>query len=358
MNITEYVKLELRTFKQKEFSEVDSLVLSQFSYLFFDAIVPGIDKFQKGVRIKDIYCAEYFETIFDLVRLPEENLRLFSALAANPRFRDIKMNYYVNETDMNIETQFAAVSFILDRKTAYIAFRGTGAKAVGWKEDFNMAFLDEVPAQRRAKEYVDTVARKLPKSIIVGGHSKGGNLAVYSAAMCGENAQKKIVTVFSHDGPGFKSLGDSAQYAAIKERIRKTVPQAAVIGMLLENQKEFTVIKSTRTGIMQHDPFSWEIQDGSFVTLDSITNGAKFLDKSLSGWISKISEEDRERLVDALYKAVSAEEADRIFDVEHIRYKNIKAIIEQTGNLEPDTRKFLLDSIRDLIKFSIKMIRQ
>ena len=104
MNLTEYVKRELKTFKEKEFSEVDSLVLSQFSYLFFDGIVPGIDKFKKGVRIKDIYCAEHFKTIFDLVRLPEENLKLFSAFAASPRFRDVKMNYYVNEIDISIET--------------------------------------------------------------------------------------------------------------------------------------------------------------------------------------------------------------------------------------------------------------
>ena len=358
MNITQYAGHELKTFEEKEFCEVDSLVLSQFSYLFFDSIVPGEDKLKKGIRIKDIYRAEYFEKIFDLVRLPEENLKLFSALAASPRFRGIKMNYYVNEIDIDIEMQFSAVSFILDRKTAYIAFRGTGARAVGWKEDFNMAFLDEVPAQRRAKEYVDHVARKLRGNIMLGGHSKGGNLAVYSAAMCRSRVQKRITAVFSHDGPGFKSLGDTPQYAAIKERIRKTVPQTAIIGMLLENQKEFTVVKSTRTGIMQHDPFSWEIENGSFVTLDSMTNGAKFLDKSLSGWIATLSDEDRARFVDALFKAASAEEADRIFDFEHIKYKDIKAFIEQTGSMEPDTRKFLLDRIKDLIKLSIKTIRQ
>ena len=358
MNITEYARRELKAFEEKEFCEVDSLVLSQFSYLFFDGIVPGTDKFKKGVSIKDIYCAEYFEKVFNHVRLPEENLKLFSALAASPRFRDVKMNYYVNEIDMSIETQFSAVSYVLDRKTAYIAFRGTGAQAVGWKEDFNMAFLDEVPAQRRAKEYVDTVARKLPKSIMVGGHSKGGNLAVYSAAKCRENVQKRIEAVFSHDGPGFKSLGGTEQYAAIKDRIRKTVPQSAVIGMLLENQKEFTVIQSTRTGIMQHDPFSWEIKNGSFIKLDSMTQSAKLLDKSLSNWILTLSDEDRARFVDALYKAASAEQGDRIFDFEHIKYKDIKAFIEQTGNLEPDTRKFLLDRIRDLIKLSIKMIRK
>ena len=358
MNLTEYVKRELKTFKEKEFSEVDSLVLSQFSYLFFDGIVPGIDKFKKDVMIKDIYRAEHFETILNLVRLPEENLRLLSALAASPRFREIKMNYYVNEIDVNIETQFSAVSYVIDSKTAYIAFRGTGAKAVGWKEDFNMAFLDEVPAQRRAKEYVDTVARKLPKSIIVGGHSKGGNLAVYSAAMCRKQVQNRIMTVFSHDGPGFKSLGGTAQYAAIKERIKKTVPQSAVIGMMLENQKEFTVIQSIRTGIMQHDPFSWEIENGSFVKLEDITHSAKLLDKSLSSWLLTLSDADRARFVDALYKAASAEEGERVFDFEHIKYKDIKTFIEQTGNLEPETRRFLLGSIRDLIKLSIKTIRQ
>ena len=128
--------------------------------------------------------------------------------------------------------------------------------------------------------------------------------------------------------------------------------------MLLENQKEFTVVQSTRTGIMQHDPFSWVIENGSFVTVEKMSSSAKFLDKSLSVWLSNLSDEDRARFVDALFKAASAEDAGRIFDFENIKYKDIKAFIEQTGNLEPDTRKFLLDRIRDLIKLSIKTIRQ
>ena len=175
INIKEYAQSEFRKFEESEFCEVDSLVLAQLSYMFFDKIVGSIDDKKRPVKIKDAYMLEHMPDMLNTVRLPEENKKLLCALSGNPRFRDIKMNWYVNEVDSNTEKQFSAVCFILDRKTAYVAFRGTDATFVGWKEDFNMAFMDKIPAQEQAVEYLNFVSKKLPRSLIIGGHSKGGN---------------------------------------------------------------------------------------------------------------------------------------------------------------------------------------
>lgn len=356
MNIITYAEQQLRTFAEKDFCELDSLVLSQMSYLFYDGIIPGFKRSFKSFSIKDIYKAEYFQKIFNLVRLPGENRRLFAALAASPRFRDIKMNYYVNEFDAEMEKQFSAITFILGKHSAYIAFRGTDATIVGWKEDFNMAFLDEVPAQALAKEYINNVAKRFRKKLIVGGHSKGGNLAVYSAAKCDPSVQARIEAVYSHDGPGFKSLIESGEYKAIKEKIRKTVPQSAIIGMLLENQEDYTVVKSTNQGIMQHDPFSWEIEGESFATLEKVSGSARSMDKTLSNWLAELSDDERKRFVNALFQMIAAANITTVPELEKIKLRDIKYLPEITASLDAETKKFLYEVIKKLIVMSFKNI--
>ncbi len=356
MNITAYTQMEMKTFDEKSFCEIDSLVLSQFSYTFFDGFIPGINKFKRSVRLCDIYCAEHFEKIFKMVRNPEENRQLFAALAASPRFRNVKMNYYVNEIDREMEKQFSAVSYILDKKTSYISFRGTDATVVGWKEDFNMAFMDEVPAQKRAVEYVNSVAKRLTRNLIVGGHSKGGNLAVYSTVMCKPSIQKRIEKVYSHDGPGFKSLLKSGEYEGIKDRIYKTVPQSAIIGMLLENQEDYKVIKSNNQGIMQHDPFSWEIEGSYFVTLDKVTDSSKSMNKTLSDWLSEIPDDERKRVVNALFQMIHAAKVTTVYELKKLKLKDMKYLPEIASSLDTETKKFLFDVVKKLIVMSLKNI--
>ena len=213
--------------------------------------------------------------------------------------------------------------------------------------------MDEVPAQTRAVKYINALAPKLRKrAIIVGGHSKGGNLAVYAAAKCKQTVQKRIKAAFSHDGPGFRPrLLESAQYKNIKEKVSKTVPQSSIIGMLLEHQEEFTVVKSNKSGIMQHDPYSWEIVEGSFVTLGEMTKSAKIIDRALSGWLAGLSDADRERFVDTLFQIIKESGAATVYDLESIKLKSVMKI---TGRLDPDTRKFLNDAITNLIVLSLK----
>lgn len=341
-------------FSVKEFGEVDSLILSQFSYLFFDGIVPGLKDDKDAVPIKDTFLAERFASMLHNVRVPDDNKRLLAALSSNPRYRNVGMNYYVNEIDIAAEKQFSAVSFLLDRNTAYIAFRGTDASLVGWKEDFNMAFLSEVPSQARAVQYLEKVSQHLPYDLIVGGHSKGGNLAVYSAMMCCPALQRRIAAVYSHDGPGFHDhILKSTHYQRIKDRVHKTVPQSSVIGMLLETQEDYTVVKSNRSGMMQHDPFSWEIGEDGFHQLQHITSRSQFLDKTLHDWLLKLPETDRERFVDTLYKVIAASNAATIAELQQIRLRDIKTMLAVAGNIDTETRKFLFNTVKSLIVLSI-----
>lgn len=308
-NIIDYVKEEMRKADEKPFSEVDSLVLCQFSYLLFDGIVPGFEQECGKTTVKDLYKAEFFPTIFPDNGSRKENQQLLLAMAASPRFRDMALCHYVNETDVAAEKQFAAITITVDEDTKYVAFRGTDSTLVGWKEDFNMAYITPVPAQQTAKEYVEKTAGQWQGKLWLGGHSKGGNLAVYAGIHAEENVRGQIERIYSHDGPGMnEQIIAYSYYQEMAGRIRKTIPGFSVIGTLLGQQEISKVIKSDGVGILQHNPFNWVVEKGEFVPLPGLNKTAELLDQKIDNWVSGMTTEEREEFVNKLFSVISEAE--------------------------------------------------
>ncbi len=354
-NIIEYVENEMRKFDEKAFSCVDSLVLSQFAYLKFDNIVPTIEEEAPSIRIKDLFKAENFASMLHDVLDEEKNKRLLTVLAASPRFRDIEMNYYVSKLDYKSEKQFSAVTYVLPDKTYMVTYRGTDVTFVGWKEDFNMAYINPVPSQEEGVDYLNTVAKKITGILRVGGHSKGGNIAVYSSMFCEKSTQERIIAVFSHDGPGFReNIFLSDEYLNIKDRIFKIIPQSSIIGMLLQSQENYRVVASKNFGILQHDPFSWVLEDGDFKYTESISNGSLNANYTISQWLSNISDEKRELFIDALYQVINSTNARSINDLTEIRVKEWAMILKAFRSIDKETRNFITQTIRDLMVLYVR----
>jgi len=347
-SIIDYVETELSTFDIKPFNPIDSLILSQFAYIHFDGIVPGLTADTKTIRISDCFLAEHFDAMFHEVREPGSNRRFFTALAASPRFRNIGMSYYVSEFDPIKEKQFSAVTFILPNNCAYIAFRGTDDTIIGWKEDFNIACVYPVPSQMRALEYLLEVSMRLEGELIVGGHSKGGNLAVYSSFTAPSSVQNRIVRIFDHDGPGFRDgVLDCDGYKRIKLKVQKTIPQSSLIGMLLDGHESYTVVESNRVGIMQHDPFSWKIGEDGFSTVEEVSDGAKYMNRTIRDWMNALSDENREKFVDLLFGVLDAGNAETFSDITSEWKKNFSAIFTAIKDTDPEMKKFLWELIRE-----------
>ncbi len=354
-NIIDYVKNEMNGFESKKFKAIDSLVLSQFSYIYFERLVPGFSDEFSPISIGDLLKAEHFSTMFDGVMFYENNLNLLYALAASPRFRDIKMNFYVNKLDYKQEKQFSAVTYQIDDRTFYVSYRGTDMTFVGWKEDFNMAFQSPVPSQEEGVEYLNTVGELLGGDIIVGGHSKGGNIAVYSAMKCDPAIQNRILDVYSHDGPGFKdSVFNTPEYMKIKNRIHKILPQSSIVGMLLQTQESYKVIKSHKSGIMQHDAFTWVIENDDFHYVKNISNSSLNMNKTINEWLANISDEKRELFIDALFQTINSSNAKHIGDLSEVHIKDFAAILKAFRDIDNETRKFVSQTIRDLIVLYVK----
>lgn len=375
LNIIDYVEQENRTFGEKPFNRVDSLVLSQLVYIQLKSIFSICEKQAKESKVKsknpikallkslikeeqpkylqlsifDLLKREYFDEMFGNVFSSENTRLLLFAVAASPRFRNIRLAFYADEYNREIDKQFAAVSFILDENSAYVAYRGTDSSITGWKEDFNMAYAYPVPAQTSAYKYLDKVAKHLPETLYVGGHSKGGNLAIYSLLECSKATRRKVKYCFSHDGPGFRQeLINSDTFKNIAPKVYKTVPEDSIIGMLMKNHDHYDVVKSNKILLNQHDGFTWEIKDSDFVQIDDISKVAKYTKVSIQQWIEKMPSEKGQMFVDTLFGILEATNVTTFTEMISNWKTTIPAMYKAIESMDSDTKKLMTGAFEQL----------
>ena len=358
-NIIHYAIEESDTFRNRKFNAVDSLILSKLAYLNFDGFVSGISDAIMPVRIKDIANMENVDTLFRDTWDKKNNRRLFFALANSLRFRDIKVVFYVNKIDNKTEKQFSAITYLMDDGSAYIAYRGTDSTFIGWKEDFNMAFISPVPAQEEGVAYLSAVADRISYKLKVGGHSKGGNIAVYSSIKCRRSVQNRITHVFSHDGPGFRDEVFLCHgYLIIKDRIHKTLPQSSIIGMLLQHQEHYSVVKSNRIWFMQHEPFSWLIDGSDFQYVQSVKKSALYMNVTLNQWVNSFDDQKRELFVNTLFQIIQATSATTFYDLTGDWPRKAVAMLGAIKGIDDETKAFIFQTIKALFVLAVKNIRE
>ena len=336
------------TLAERGFNEVDNLLMAELCFLDFSGIVPADFSapapLPEAMRAYDRLRPQ--ETMGVLV--PEQIPELGRKMAASRRFSDLTLCGYVSRIDEETQTQFSALTLLLPDKTAYIAFRGTDDTIVGWKEDFNLAFLPVVPAQRMAAAYLRAAAQALPSQPLrVGGHSKGGNLAVYSAVFCGESVQNQLMRVYNNDGPGFRtSLLGLPEHKNVADKITTILPESSVVGMLLEHEERYEVVRSTQSGLWQHDGFSWQVRGERFEHLPDLTEGGKLVDKTIRTFILSLSPEQRVAFTDALFDILTCTDAGTLTDLKEGGLKTAAAMLKKYRTLDKPTRHALGSTLR------------
>jgi hypothetical protein len=193
--------------------------------------------------------------------------------------------------------------------------------------------------------------------IMLGGHSKGGNLAAYSAIHAPINVQSRVSACFSHDGPGFKdALNTHLGFLRVQQRLHKTIPQSALVGMLLEHQENAKIIKSRTVSLLQHDPFTWVVDNGAFLPLEQLTMDARHVDRTLSTWLLKKNPDERERIVDALFGILETTDIQSFHQLRTDWQKMLPAVARQVRHLDADTRELLFRTLGELALISVKAL--
>lgn len=330
------------------FQDVDGLILSCLAYHYFDRVLTPYDPTPVTIA----------EAARRVKELPREDLRirdpqdvvLLQLMGKSPRFGHMELSLYVDHVDVAHEAQFSAITVALGDGTTFIAYRGTDLSMVGWKEDFNMIFQDFVPAQVAATRYLLFVAQHFEGEIRLGGHSKGGNLAVFAGAVCPERVKARILCVYNHDGPGFQEgmLGFSG-YRKMLPKVRTFIPQSSLVGLMFYRGGDHVVVKSVQKGLLQHDPYSWEVLGPSFVSLENTTAGSKFVDITLKSWIKSLPVEKREKFIDSLFEILAAAHTDAQGEIvlsPGNAYRTLQTLKEE----DPETRELIMDGFSLLIQ--------
>ena len=352
------------SFSNAAFCDVDALVLCQLSYLNFDGLIP--EDFSKKISLAELWkafkaSADYEKRCDMGALISEKSVRLLELCAASERFGNIRACSYVSKIDLENEEQFSAVTFFDGPSNAnpFVAFRGTDDTIVGWKEDFNLAIEETVPAQRDALAYLEAAAKKTRKKIWVGGHSKGGNLAVYSAAFVQPKTQKRISRVFNFDGPGFrKEIIEDARLKEILPLLHSYYPKLSIVGMLFRRAGKYTVVDSGAQGVMQHDPFSWFVAPRGFTALDGFDKASEIFYKTFNEWLEGVSKEKRSLAVETLFNVITAGGAKTNSELGKDWFKQSAAIVKAASELDKETRDEIIKLIQHLFDVAARNLTE
>ena len=348
-SILDYVETQFDTFGKRPLNDVDSLVLSWVAYWHLSKEETGACT-STGTPLADLYRNKRFSSITTVAGNESLCRHLLAALVASPRFGDLRIANYVDKKNTDDEMQFSAMTFLFPDDGAYVAFRGTDGSLVGWKEDFNMAFETEIPSQREAVDYLNSVAAVLERPLYVGGHSKGGNLAVYAAVNANRETTPWLREVYSHDGPGFTEETMSSEvWQKAQYLIHKTIPKNSVVGMLFERQEDYAVVASSGSGIFQHDPLTWTVEGTEFKLEEDISAGARHVDESINEWISGMTREEREEFVDTLFNMFEAGGESSFGALRENWQTSIPRMIAYVAVIDSKKRNMMLRVLRALL---------
>ena len=396
-NIIDYARTRTGSFDERPFNDVDALVLASLAYQTMPDVVPTLADWERRYGTTTARWRTLMSDPKTALRHPLNSLRalrhpvfpattladaaadlhpqdfdynagytgladpklteaLFAAMARNPRFSSIHVGAVDERFSREHQTQFAAMTLLLPDGTLVVSFRGTDTSFVGWKEDFNMAFQYPVPAQQLAADYVTRVARLWQGDLVLLGHSKGGNLAVYAALQAGDDVLPRIRRVYSLDGPGFPAdvvAGD--RYRAVADRIVKIIPDSSIVGMILDSPEHCVVVKSNEYGPMQHLAFSWQVDRDRFVTVPEVSATSREFKRSLDRMLNEMTPEQLERAVDAMFKVLAASDEHGLIGLMEAGPKTIPAMLGAFAGLTDEERQHILEAAGILLKASFPL---
>ncbi|MBR5762592.1 MAG: DUF2974 domain-containing protein [Lachnospiraceae bacterium] len=353
-NIVDYIKeYGGDDFNKRRFCKEDALVLSQFAYLKFEGILDVMSR--EPVALEDIDSSKIRDSLFSDYRYEKDNRALYEAMLSSVRFAGLKIAMYINRIEE--DTQFAALTFLLPGHTL-IVFRGTDETIVGWQEDMGLALKKNIKGQDLSVKYLNDAAGSISGKFMVAGHSKGGNLAIFSAMFASPEIQKRIKKIYCFDSPGFRAkFLRKSGYDEIKERVVKVIPKSSFVGMLFDDGGDSIVVDAKSVGVIQHNPYMWTVKKGKLVKT-KLSNGHKRLIATVNEWILSKDEEQLERFVFYLNKLLESSDADNTIDFSKELIRNSKQVIRAAKGLDDDTKEFLSAFLRSYVEIAKGMIKE
>ncbi len=348
------------SFDLSPFGDIDNLIMSMLCFVNFEDIVPEghTDGDISLSDAADIFFAneERANESYGYIIPSKEIIALFRGMSHTVRYGELRLSAYVTLNDLEGEEQFAALTVGLPDGTKYIAFRGTDDSLVGWKEDMQLSYLFPVRAQSSAVAYLEDAAKQYPDApLLVGGHSKGGNLAFYAAAYSNDEVKSRLLRVWSNDGPGFfKRIVNGEAYSSVKDKFVAILPECSVIGRLFDNDAKEIIVKSNAKGLYQHDLFSWELIGNSLLLADGFSDDSTVIRRAFRHWIADIDAKGREDFVAALFRLIEASGAQTLSALFSDRFHSLRTALRTVTDLSKEQKDMLLSFVTFLVNLPVR----
>lgn len=354
MELVEYIKWRGDlTFDERPLNEVDSLLFCTFAYEKFDDILNSSSQMtiqQLGNAFFEKYDEE---SLKKRMTLSNRSYEIVKAMKDAIRYKDLVVSDYVNEVDRNSDLQLSAITFSYQNKWKYIAFRGTDHHIVGWKEDFIMLYKEEILAQRKAVEYLQKVIK--PQSFwqkllqpsmtyYLGGHSKGGNLAMYAASELPLSLQKSLIRIDNFDGPGFKEhVWQKRGMQNILNKIHTYLPTSSFFGRLFDHHEQIHIIQSNNKGLMQHAVFGWLVDIEKIKAGEVLSEGSNKANERINEILNELNDEEKEQFVKSIFMIFERLEIYKIADMVNLNPSKIMKGLLEIKNLDSKYRKIVVE---------------
>lgn len=341
MNLLSYVdKYGNFSFDEVEFNEIDNAIFASLSYIGLHGIVSSDNN-------KKVTISEAGELYFKInpykvkyVLAVRQAIKLLRYIKDTKRYGGLYLYNYVYE--VSEEQQFSAVTIEINPKLLYVSFEGTDHLVSGWKEDFMMTYMFPVPSQKKAIDYVNKNFLLTNKKIILGGHSKGGNLALVAGMYANIFIRNKIIKIYNNDGPGLlKEYFESREYAKVKNKLIFIIPNYSFVGILLYHSSDYIVVRSVKKGANAHDLHTWVVNDKSFMRAE-LDKYNKVLESEIINWLKKYTREERKRFVFSMFDILKRAKIDSFLDITNDK-KLILDLVNESKELSEIDREMLLD---------------
>lgn len=349
MNLFNYIeKYKDKSFNEVKFNEIDNMIFSGLAYLNFTNIVDNNDSYISLYEAGSIFIGKNkYKDVKKLGIAQKDGYNILKNIYNSERYSNILLNNYIYIGDEN--EQFSAITFKINDDLKYVSFEGTDNLLSGWKEDFEMSYKFPVAAQKYAIYYLNKVIKYFDKTVIVGGHSKGGNLALVSAMHLNFIKRKKVMAIYNNDGPGLRKKEiESNKYKRIKDKYIHIIPDYSYIGILLRNTND-KVIKSSKKNILSHDMLNWQINDKELINSELSNISKKFRESTLS-WLNVHNDEQRRITFETVF--TSLEDAGVYYTKDIRKIRSVISIVENLKGVEEESKIL----IKDFLNYNINYI--
>ena len=337
-NVFDYIDYYKNTsIREYNYNEIDALIFSLLSYVELEGIIPSN-------KNEFIYLSDAIDIYLDKFKdanVKDENwlfpncYKLMESLKDSIRYKNMRL--YNHKYIVDKETQFSALTIRIDKIT-YISYRGTDSSIIGWREDFELIYKYPLVSQELAKEYFNSTVNFFDRNIYLGGHSKGGNLAMYAYMYGNNNYKKRVRRVYNYDGPGFlDNIIDSNLYKDLSSKLLTVVPKYSIIGMILNNSDNYIVVNCSNRGIWAHDGFNWEVFGGFFVE-DTISKKSLRLKENLDKYLDKMSIDERKEFVDNTFNIFNKLGIKYTNELQNLKINDIIRLMKDIKDIDNSTK--------------------